>query len=188
MVYKTSMDHDLSIFEIFKELKLKSVRRTYMISNFGRVISIFNGNKRSRSHTDILKPRGHSHGYLRVHLVGKDFYIHRLVAEFFCEKKPGKNLVNHKDGNKKNNIYTNLEWCNPEDNVRHAYATGLQNGRHPNRIAAVSGFKKTHCKHGHLFTQESFYTCSHTNRKRRRCKECDNIRSKNRHKPRFIPL
>jgi len=48
-------------------------------------------------------------------------YIHRLVCETFHGSPPkGKKFVNHKDGNKLNNHYLNLEWCNAKHNAIHA--------------------------------------------------------------------
>ena len=47
--------------------------------------------------------------------------VHRLVAICFLEKKDDKNIVNHKDGNKKNNNLDNLEWCTSSENTIHFY-------------------------------------------------------------------
>lgn len=67
---------------------------------------------------------------------GKRFKVHRLVAEHFLPE-PTDELkesitnsqngveVNHIDGDKCNNILTNLEWSNGKDNMSHAYALGL---------------------------------------------------------------
>jgi Holliday junction resolvasome RuvABC endonuclease subunit len=55
----------------------------------------------------------------------KDFLVHRLVAEAFLVKIPGKDCVNHKDGNPKNNHLDNLEWCNHKENQNHAFDNGL---------------------------------------------------------------
>lgn len=44
----------------------------------------------------------------------------------------GCDEVNHKDGNKCNNVADNLEWCTKSENMIHAYKMGLQTkGRYP---------------------------------------------------------
>lgn len=46
--------------------------------------------------------------------------LHRLVAEAFLGLPEDKTYtVNHKDGNKLNNHYTNLEWVKHSENVKH---------------------------------------------------------------------
>lgn len=65
-------------------------------------------------------------GYKTVSILGKSNYVHRLVAEAFLTT--GKNqCVNHIDGNKLNNHYTNLEWVTFKQNSEHASKTGLIN-------------------------------------------------------------
>lgn len=49
----------------------------------------------------------------------KDFYIHRLVAEYFVPNPELKKEVNHIDGNTKNNNKNNLEWCSRQENLLH---------------------------------------------------------------------
>jgi len=55
----------------------------------------------------------------------KNHLVHRLVAAAFCERRNGCEYVNHKDGNKLNNHYLNLEWVTQSENNYHARRTGL---------------------------------------------------------------
>ena len=69
-------------------------------------------------------------GYKRVGLsMGcyktKTIKIHRLVAQAFIPNPENKGDVNHIDGNKSNNHYSNLEWCSAKENIIHAYKNGL---------------------------------------------------------------
>lgn len=57
---------------------------------------------------------------------GSNFYIHRLVVETFLDTKE-KECVNHIDGDKHNNHYSNLEWATFKENSCHASKTGLIN-------------------------------------------------------------
>jgi hypothetical protein len=70
------------------------------------------------------KPIFHTNGYVRVGLwhrgTNKLFYIHRLVATHFIPNPNQCPQVNHKDGNKINNLVSNLEWCTASENVIHA--------------------------------------------------------------------
>lgn len=55
----------------------------------------------------------------------KSWLVHRLIALTFIPQIPGKKFINHIDGNPKNNMVSNLEWCNYEENNNHAFDTGL---------------------------------------------------------------
>lgn len=88
----------------------------YKVSNFGRVFS-------SKT-LKIQEQTPNSSGYLRVHLINKrkDSYVfvHRLVARYFVPNPDFKSIVNHKDGDKHNNLASNLEWVTASENRRHA--------------------------------------------------------------------
>lgn len=51
--------------------------------------------------------------------------VHRLVAQTFLYNFGSLPQVNHKDGNKLNMHYSNLEWCTCKQNVLHAWENGL---------------------------------------------------------------
>jgi hypothetical protein len=101
----------------------------YAIGRNGRVFSF--PDKR-RMHGAVLHNTMSSHGYKTVCLgdsQGKKtkMYIHRLLAQTFL-KNPDPithTQVNHKNGSKIDNRLRNLEWVTHADNVRHAFATGL---------------------------------------------------------------
>lgn len=80
----------------------------------------------------ILRPSVSRHGYERVCLFKMDrerrYRVHRLVAMAFIPNPDNLPQVNHKDGNKRNNHVSNLEWITNEDNMHHAKEHGLRAG------------------------------------------------------------
>lgn len=49
--------------------------------------------------------------------------------------------VNHKDGNKANNVLNNLEWCTASENQKHVFRIGLQQARRGERSNFAKLFK-----------------------------------------------
>ena len=95
----------------------------YFVDLDGVVYSSFSGKLKPRK-TYITK-----NGYeiIKLSKAGKykRMLIHRLVAEYFCLNKEKKEEVNHKDGNKLNNKYSNLEWVSHTENMKHAFKNKL---------------------------------------------------------------
>lgn len=102
----------------------------YEVSTQGRV--------RNKKTGRILNPQASSgSGYKQVNIKvdsTKKFekrYIHRLVAQSFLENPENKKEVNHIDGNKLNNMLSNLEWVSTSENQKKRHQ--LENTRTSNR-------------------------------------------------------
>lgn len=108
--------------EIWKDIP--GYEGVYQVSNFGRIKTIahwqtyINGDKHFYKEK-IRKPGVGPTGYLSIRLgsKGREAGVHRFVAEAFVPKIPGKNDVNHIDGDKSNNMANNLEWVNRKENI-----------------------------------------------------------------------
>lgn len=115
----------------------------YEVSNLGRVRSIDRivtvcerspnrcarrkrqYSRRVKGH--ILSGTTHPSGYRFILISAcngdygvKRLPIHRLVAQAFVPNPDKKPFVNHIDGNKSNNVSTNLEWCTNSENQLHS--------------------------------------------------------------------
>ena len=99
--------------EIYKEFWQKG-RTSYFVSKTGEVVSTTEPDSYPATWHQIATYNGK--GYRRVRLQGKTFKVHRLVAEAFVPNPDNLPYVLHKDGNRENNNYTNLEWSARQSN------------------------------------------------------------------------
>lgn len=106
---------------------IEGYRGDYQVSTWGRVRSFKAGGCR------ILKPYKNKKGYLKVGLMMDGIYhkhrVNRLVAQTFIPNWKNLPEVNHKDGNKRNNSVTNLEWVTGQQNREYDKVAGIKTQR-----------------------------------------------------------
>lgn len=111
--------------KIEKWKPIEGYDRLYEVSSHGRVKSVPRNTGNQFSKGVLKKVHLNKYGYPVTTLVNKDkgklFTIHRLVAIAFIPNPGNKPQVSHLDGNKQNNIVSNLEWCDAFENQLHRF-------------------------------------------------------------------
>ncbi len=122
----------IKLSEIENELwkDIAGYENIYHVSNWGRIKSLpkkMGKGNGYMSSEKILKPGIDMSGYCIITLCKDKIHttktIHRLVAIAF--NGDSKLQVNHKNGNKKDNLLSNLEFVSASENVQHAIKNNL---------------------------------------------------------------
>jgi len=103
-------------------MEIKQIRTypNYTITKEGIVYS----KKYDKALKWCISPKGYPMVRLYNEAGSKMFFVHCLVAEHYVEgKTTEKCFVNHKDENKSNPSWTNLEWCTDSYNKLYSAPT-----------------------------------------------------------------
>ncbi len=114
----------------------------YYINEYGKIFSL---NKRGFLNQTVSQPCGYIRHTLYDNWKTMPIRVHSLVAQYFIGPRPEGYQVNHIDGNKTNNHYSNLEYVTPMQNIRHSVETGLKASWF--KDVDSEEFKKIYSKH-----------------------------------------
>ena len=147
----------------------------FTINEFGEVKSTSRIIKRSTDSKGfykegkILNPFISNVGYKRIVLRNgfeqKKYSVHRLVAEAFLPKEEGRDFVNHKDRDRLNNHYSNLEWVSMSENNCHRFDKTKTSSKYygvswikaKKRFVASITVDKKQITIGHFLTEDEAY-------------------------------
>ena len=132
-IYFTPMTNQLQQFPIKEEFRditdemVPGIYPWYCITNYGRI-----WHKYLQGFLNInIDSKGYSYKPLATISGPKVVRVHRIVLMAFQYREDCNSLlVNHIDGNKMNNMITNLEWTTYSGNAQHAYDHGLISRTH----------------------------------------------------------
>ena len=105
-------------------LPISGYEGKYEVSNYGRIRSVTRVDSENHIRKGQIMKQKYYRGYARVALRDgkkqKEYLVHRLVAIAFIPNPNNLPQVNHKDCNTKNNVVSNLEWCDASYNINYA--------------------------------------------------------------------
>ena len=145
-----------------KWVDIKGYEGLYMISDQGNIKSLpklvpyYYANTGKTFYREakgqIIAPHDNGNGYqyvtLRKNKIKKNHYVHRLVAEAFCEHPAGCDYVDHINNVKTDNRAANLQWLTQKANILKSV---------PNMRVPRSRFKVTNTGYKYIRFRDNRY-------------------------------
>lgn len=126
----------------------------YDVSSLGRVRSWKRPSARRLNKPHVMSPFTDTLGYVRLHMDGRQYSVHRVVAAAWHGPCPNGREVDHINRARNDNRPENLQYLTRQQNMaRAAFAIA------------------THCKQGHPFTGNNLLVVSTDGE--RRCRTCN---------------
>ena len=108
-------------------------------------------------------------GYMRVHLNGRNYRLHRILAKHFLPNPDDLPQVDHIDRNRSNNAIENLRWVSISDNNRNRTFTALGRREYlsapPNDIIEITRYNDFE------FEENKYFFCGENDRVVKRINE-----------------
>lgn len=141
----------------------------YEVSSYGRIRSInklvnsgLRHNQNVLKRGKVLKANLKRNGYFTIDLCGENTKrtttVHRIVAKAFVDNPDNKPQVNHKDGNKQNNHYLNLEWVTGAENQKHRFDALGHTGRRKEVICIETGVSHASSYHAAIWLNSTKFS------------------------------
>ena len=119
----------------------------YFVSNLGRFKNAVG---------EIKQPHGKKDWYQQINLKPYGgLYVHRLIALTFIPNPENKSDVNHINGIKDDNRVENLEWVTHQENIQHAWRTGLTKGNTGKHFSEEALKHMSEARRGHEVSEET---------------------------------
>lgn len=111
--------------------------RSKVLTGFEKYVIYDDGRVWSNSKSCFMKCPPNSDGYPQTVFINRgakngyrqSITLHIVIAKAFVPNPDNLPEVNHKDGDKTNNHYSNLEWCTRSYNISHCHRLGLRSSK-----------------------------------------------------------
>ena len=133
--------------EIWKQIQFsgyKLLRRKYAVSNQGRAASYTDDVVQDGKLLNGSLTSGYRTLNLHVDSGNGTIYLHREVAKLFCDKKsPKQKFVIHKNHQKTDNNYKNLQWATAAEASKHQQTSPEKLAYKKKQASRTTGLKLT---------------------------------------------